>query len=160
LSAVSTVCPYPPGDTPGTHLCERLSRPHSAAGRIKSMKNINVSIGNQTRELPNCSAVPHPTAPPFATSSWIKSIHYEEQKLGNVSELRWKVNNVLRPFTTSGNFSPKASVSHPEDSDLQQHRSKNLRTPSLQQGMGSCCLHVLNVCKAAMYYLFPQAVVA
>jgi len=32
---------YPPGNIPGTHLCWRLSRlqGHSAAGRIKSLKN-------------------------------------------------------------------------------------------------------------------------
>ena len=36
------------------YLCQRLSRPqgHNAAGRIKSMKNSNGTIGNQTRDLP------------------------------------------------------------------------------------------------------------
>ena len=28
------------------------------------MKNSNDTIGNRTRDLPNCSAVPQPTAPP------------------------------------------------------------------------------------------------
>jgi len=37
---------------------------HSAAGRIMSMKNSNDTIGNRTRNLPACSAVPQPTAPP------------------------------------------------------------------------------------------------
>ena len=32
-----------------------------------SMKNSNDTTGNQTRDLPACSAVPHPTAPPRAT---------------------------------------------------------------------------------------------
>jgi hypothetical protein len=31
-----------------------------------SMKNYNCTIGNRTRELPVCSAVPQPTAPPAA----------------------------------------------------------------------------------------------
>ena len=31
-----------------------------------SMKNSNDTIGNQTRNLPVCSAVPQPTAPPRA----------------------------------------------------------------------------------------------
>jgi hypothetical protein len=31
-----------------------------------SMKNSNDIIGNRTRDLPACSAVPHPTAPPGA----------------------------------------------------------------------------------------------
>jgi len=29
-----------------------------------SMKNSNDTIGNRTRDLPTCSAVPQPTAPP------------------------------------------------------------------------------------------------
>jgi hypothetical protein len=41
-------------------------RDHSAAGRIISMKNFNDTIGNQSRDLPACSIVPQPTAPPAA----------------------------------------------------------------------------------------------
>ena len=38
--------PLHPGNTPGTHFCQRLSRPqgHSAIGRIMSMKNSNDTI--------------------------------------------------------------------------------------------------------------------
>jgi len=38
--------PLPPGNAPGTHFCQRLSRPqgHSAIGRIMSMKNSNETI--------------------------------------------------------------------------------------------------------------------
>ena len=52
--------PLPPGNTPGTHFYWRLSRPqgHSATGRIMSLKNSNDTIGNRTRDLPVCSAVP------------------------------------------------------------------------------------------------------
>ena len=39
---------------------------YSAARRIMSMKNSNDTIGNRTRDLPTCSAVPQPTAPPRA----------------------------------------------------------------------------------------------
>ena len=58
--------PLPPGNIPVTHFCKRLSHPHahSAAGRIMSIKNSNDTIGNRTRYLPSCSAVPQPTAPP------------------------------------------------------------------------------------------------
>jgi hypothetical protein len=58
--------PLPPGNIPGTHFCYRLSRPqgHSAAGSIMPMKND--TIGNRTRNLPVCSEVPQPTAPPRA----------------------------------------------------------------------------------------------
>ena len=65
LSAPRTGRFYPPGNIPGTHFCYRLSRPqgHSAAGRIMSMKNCNDTIGNRTRDLLACMAVPQPTAP-------------------------------------------------------------------------------------------------
>ena len=65
LSALRTDQLYPPGNIPGTHFRCRLSQPqdHSAAGRIISMKNSYVTIRNQTRDLPVCSAVPEPTAP-------------------------------------------------------------------------------------------------
>jgi hypothetical protein len=56
----------PPGRIPGTDFCYRLSRPqgHNATGRIKSLKNSSDSIRNRTRDLPACSPVPQPTAPP------------------------------------------------------------------------------------------------
>jgi hypothetical protein len=42
----------------------RQPQGHSAAGRIMSMKNSSEVIGNRTRDLPACSAVPRATAPP------------------------------------------------------------------------------------------------
>jgi len=39
---------------------------HSAVGRIMWMKISNDTIGNRTRDLPTCSAVPQPTRPPRA----------------------------------------------------------------------------------------------
>ena len=52
--------PLPPRNTPGTHFCQRMSRPqgHGATGRIMSLKNSNGTIGNRTRDLPVCSIVP------------------------------------------------------------------------------------------------------
>jgi hypothetical protein len=52
--------PLPPGNVPGTHFCQRLSRPqgHSAIRRIMSMKNSNDTIWNRTGDLPICSTVP------------------------------------------------------------------------------------------------------
>jgi hypothetical protein len=70
LSALRTDRLYPPGTSPGTHFCERLSRSqgHGAAGRIMSMKNSSDTIGKRTRDLPASSTVPQPTvqlhAPP------------------------------------------------------------------------------------------------
>jgi hypothetical protein len=43
--------PLPPGNIPGTHFCRPQG--HNATGRI-------MSIGNRTRYLPVCSAVPQP----------------------------------------------------------------------------------------------------
>ena len=50
----------PPGNSPGTHFCLRLSRPqgHSAIGRIMSMKNSNETIWIRTSDLPICSTAP------------------------------------------------------------------------------------------------------
>ena len=71
LSALRTGCLYPPGLIPGTHFCQKLSRPqaHSAAGRVIwviSVKIFNYTIGNGTRDLPAYSTVPQPSAPPRA----------------------------------------------------------------------------------------------
>jgi len=35
------------------------------------MKNSNDTIGNRTRDLPACSAVPQPTAPPRAPLAYV-----------------------------------------------------------------------------------------
>jgi hypothetical protein len=52
--------PLPQGNIPGTHFCHRMSRPkgHSATGKIISMKKSSDTIGNRSRDLPVCSAVP------------------------------------------------------------------------------------------------------
>jgi hypothetical protein len=70
LLALRTCCLYHTGNIPGTHCCWRLSRlqSYSAAGRIMSMENSNDTIGNRTRDLPTCSAVPQPTLPLYAQS--------------------------------------------------------------------------------------------
>ena len=62
LLALRTGRLYPPGNTPGTHFCYRLSRPqgHSVIGRIMSMKNSNDTIWDRTIDLPICSTAPLP----------------------------------------------------------------------------------------------------
>jgi len=47
LSALRTGRFYSPGYIPGIHFCYRLSRPqgHSAAGRIRSIKNSSETVG-------------------------------------------------------------------------------------------------------------------
>ena len=68
-SALRTGRLYPPGNTPCTHFCSRLSQfqGHSATGRIMPIKNSTDTIGNRTRDLPICSAVPQPTSQPRAS---------------------------------------------------------------------------------------------
>jgi hypothetical protein len=72
LSALRTGRLYPPGTIPGTHFCYRLSQPqgHCAARRIMSVKNSKDTIGNQTRDLLACSAVPQPTVPLPVPNAW------------------------------------------------------------------------------------------
>jgi hypothetical protein len=69
---------YPPGNIPGTYFCKRLSRPqgHSVTETIMSMKNSNDTIGNRTRDVPACSAVPQPTAPPRASLYRMSSLKW------------------------------------------------------------------------------------
>ena len=40
------------------------------------LKNSNDTIGNRTRDLPTCSAVPQPTAPPRAPNTWSAEYNY------------------------------------------------------------------------------------
>jgi hypothetical protein len=59
---------------PGNHLLEA-----EATETIMSMKNSNDTIGNRTRNVPACSAVPQPTAPPRAPGHKIKT-----NKIGDI----------------------------------------------------------------------------
>jgi hypothetical protein len=48
---------------------------------IMSTKNSNDTVGNQTRDVPACSALPQPTSPPLAPdiklySKQLKSDHF------------------------------------------------------------------------------------
>ena len=58
------------------------------------MKNFNDTIGNRTRDLPACSAVPQPTAPPRALVR--KSNYKPQQKFTNFL----KIYRVQRPHNT------------------------------------------------------------
>jgi len=48
--------PLPPRNIPGIHFCQRLILPqgHSMARRITSMKYSNDTIGNRSRDIPDC----------------------------------------------------------------------------------------------------------
>jgi hypothetical protein len=74
LSALRTGRLYPPRKYSWySSLLEAESTPGHLA-----MKNSNDTIGNRTRDLPACSAVPQPTAPPRAPTVWVTS-QYPEQ---------------------------------------------------------------------------------
>ena len=77
---------------------------HSAARRKVSMKNSSDSIGNRTRDLPTCSAVPQPTAPPRATNCSIY-LHLFQ------SPWRWRRHI---PPSTSKYYDPLSFTQRPE----------------------------------------------
>jgi hypothetical protein len=81
LSALRTGRLYPQGNIPGTHFYDRLSQlqGHSAVGSIMSIKNFSDNIENRTRDLPVCSAMPQPTAPPRAPIKPFNNINYHFQ---------------------------------------------------------------------------------
>jgi hypothetical protein len=68
LSALCAGRPLPPMKIPGTHFCQRLSRPqgHSVAGRIRSIEKSSDLIETRTRDLPACFIVPQPSTIPRA----------------------------------------------------------------------------------------------
>jgi len=77
------------------------------------MKNSNDIIGNRTRDLPACSAVPQPTAPPRAPMSLfvIKGIpvcqfQYQSLSLSLPTQFRVRILSLLR------NSSPKYALLH------------------------------------------------
>ena len=74
LSALRTGCPYHHEIFLVFISVLRLSQPvgYCSAGRIMSIKNSNGAIGSRTPELPACSAVPQPTAPP--RDSWLTDV--------------------------------------------------------------------------------------
>jgi len=68
--------PLPRGNIPVTYFSYWLSQPqgHSSAGRIMSMKNLNDTIGNRTRDLPACRAVPQPPRAPYLFKDFTNNI--------------------------------------------------------------------------------------
>jgi hypothetical protein len=71
LSVLGTDHLYPLENIPCTHSCWSLNPPqgHSRPRRIMRSKISTEKIGNGTRDLPACSAVAQPTAPPRAIAS-------------------------------------------------------------------------------------------
>ena len=80
------------------------------------MKNSNDTIGNRTRDLPTCSAVPQPTAPPRAPcngSTDVKSIGckmeasvHTEWNINYLPRIRNRIISMKNSSDTIGNRAP------------------------------------------------------
>jgi hypothetical protein len=107
--------PYlPPVRILGTHFCQRLSRPqgHSAAGKIKSLKSLSDSIGNRTRDLPVCSAVPEPTARICVIIGNISVRMSEFEDSRSAKRFSWNLTLILLKFVDNLQFFLKSSMSN------------------------------------------------
>ena len=100
-SALCTGRLYRPENIPGTRICYRLNetQDHSAAGRIVSMNANSIdNIGNRIRDLPACSAVPEPTAPPRTSPEYSTVMKYPQT--GGCYSI-FKVNHGLAKIITN-----------------------------------------------------------
>ena len=151
LSALGTGRLYPPGNIPGTHFCWRLSQPqgHSAAGRIMSMKNSNDTIGNRTRDLPTCSAVPQPTAPPVYTCVCIciPLLHNIETLVGRKNKIGIAVNTACEGNISACHFGQACHrLVTPSTERLTRHPTPSLPRvqKSLPDGSAVCKTSEIN----------------
>jgi len=67
-----------------------------------SMKNYKDNIGNRTRDLPACSAVPQPNAPP-RTVSYV--IYIYPQILRNMMDVKREIQDCIRGRTSKISYS-------------------------------------------------------
>jgi hypothetical protein len=97
--------PLPPRkDSWYSFLLEAESTPgHSATKTIMPLKNSNDTIGNRTHDVPACSAVPQPTAPPCAPWSSIMHISNLWYLITNMITL----NAVILQLTVSNSICQK-----------------------------------------------------
>jgi hypothetical protein len=94
LLALRTGHTFTPRNIPGTLFCWRLTglQGHSAAGRIRSIKNPNVLTGNWTLDLPTCSVVPQAPMLPRAlplTGNFLKCERPKNKHMKWVWESRY-----------------------------------------------------------------------
>jgi hypothetical protein len=103
--------PPPPGNIPGTHFCQRLSRPqgHSVTVRIMSMKNSDDTIGNRNRGLLACNTVPQPTAPPRAPALLGCPLKIQLEILKN-STYSYSFKRQISHWHTSVHYSPCKTI--------------------------------------------------
>ena len=93
LPAPRTVRLYPSGDKPGTHFCQRASRPqgHRAAGRSTIMINPSDPNGNRAPDLPACSTLPEPNTSLCTLSS--VTGNYKEIVVACIKKLQLRITN-------------------------------------------------------------------
>jgi hypothetical protein len=118
LSALRTGRTLPPGNAPGTHLCQRLSRPqgHSAIGRIMSMTPSGIEPATfrfVAQHLNDCAtAVPpyrivryHNPEDPFQSRLLVIIVLYI---LLSSSHIMFTNNNCFPPLIVNENFDWKS----------------------------------------------------
>ena len=108
--------PLLPGNTPGTHFCQRLSRPqgHSAIGRIMSLKNSSDTIGNRTRDpqvVAQCLNH-YATARPRLRIQYQYNKHLSDGDVYSCSQWRAQECLQLQPVACTGMFIVVASGVH------------------------------------------------
>ena len=131
---------YPPGT--------EQPQNHSAARRIMSMKNLNDTIGNRTRDLPTCSAVPQPTTPPRAPIRvalevyiiGILNIYRCKNKLIRLSRLGAMWLSSVTPRNRQDNLGRATTASFQILSDSSSGHSTIQHSTSLRSPQTNICL--------------------
>ena len=111
------------------------------------MKNFNDTIGNRTRDLPACSAVPQPTAPPRAP------IHREYRTENNETNSRmWGVEFEGEPSSRA----KRANVVNFCSVNMEMNRKNLIRTFSLHKLTDSSKHKNPKITKCKLPFTFPD----
>ena len=112
------------------------------------MKNSNDTIGNRTRDLPACSAVPQPTAPPCAPNCAVRT---------EILYIMWihfcftPTNFKIWPQCSTCSCSAYSKRAHFQSLHLNSCLGSNTTFAALTSG------HCLETCTAVSYTSFPLA---
>jgi hypothetical protein len=123
LSALRAGRPLTPERIPGTHFCQKLSRPqdHSVAGKIMLIRKSNYLIGIRCCDLPTCSIAPQPTTLLRAIKSSSNRKETEREISVDNVVIRWKLIGLSLFHCTSHRF-PRNIPSCGHQHNQQQHR--------------------------------------
>jgi hypothetical protein len=112
--------PLPPGNIACTHFFWSLSRPRAIVRPIMSIKNSKETIGNRTRDLPTCSALPQQTACPNNNNN-----NNNNNKPLSVSVLLWKSETFSFAFVSSRIRKQRTVVTYTD----KYYEHKNIKRP-------------------------------